>query len=97
MPFNLHPAYLLILLAIVLIIFGPGKLPELGGAVGRGIREFRKASSEITEEVKAAVSEKESSATAPSATAPSATGSSPTGSSATVHSTTGTAEPDKKS
>lgn len=92
MPFNLHPAYLLILLAIVLIIFGPGKLPELGGAVGRGIREFRKASSEITEEVKAAVSEKESSATAPSATAPS-----PTGSSATVHSTTGTAEPDKKS
>lgn len=97
MPFNLHPAYLLILLAIVLIIFGPGKLPELGGAVGRGIREFRKASSEITEEVKAAVSEKESSATAPSATAPSPTGSSPTGSSATVHSTTGTAEPDKKS
>lgn len=82
MPFNLHPAYLLILLAIVLIIFGPGKLPELGGAVGRGIREFRKASSEITEEVKAAVSEKESSATE---------------SSATVHSATGTAEPEKKS
>ena len=48
MPFGLHPAYLVILLAVVLIIFGPGKLPELGGAVGRGMREFRKASDGIT-------------------------------------------------
>jgi sec-independent protein translocase protein TatA len=49
LPF--HPFWLVILLAIVLIIFGPGKLPELGGAVGRGIREFRKASTEIRDEV----------------------------------------------
>ena len=48
MPFGLHPAYLIILLAIVLIIFGPGKLPELGGAVGRGMREFRRASDGLT-------------------------------------------------
>lgn len=48
MPFGLHPAYLIILLAIVLIIFGPGKLPELGGAVGRGMREFRRAQDGIT-------------------------------------------------
>jgi sec-independent protein translocase protein TatA len=59
MPFGLHPAYLIILLAIVLIIFGPGKLPELGGAVGRGIKEFRKASTEITDEVKAQINEKD--------------------------------------
>lgn len=59
MPFGLHPAYLIILLAIVLIIFGPGKLPELGGAVGRGIREFRKASNEITDEVKAQMNERD--------------------------------------
>lgn len=57
MPFGLHPAYLIILLAIVLIIFGPGKLPELGGAVGRGIREFRKASNEITDEVKSQINQ----------------------------------------
>lgn len=44
MPFGLHPAYLIVLLAIILIIFGPGKLPELGSAVGRGMREFRRAS-----------------------------------------------------
>jgi TatA/E family protein of Tat protein translocase len=54
MPFGLHPAYLIILLAIVLIIFGPGKLPELGGAVGRGIKEFRKTSSDLTDEIRAA-------------------------------------------
>jgi TatA/E family protein of Tat protein translocase len=68
MPFGLHPAYLIILLAIVLIIFGPGKLPELGGAVGRGIKEFRKASTEITEEVKSQINEKDTPGTATSAT-----------------------------
>ena len=68
MPFGLHPAYLIILLAIVLIIFGPGKLPELGGAVGRGIREFRKASNEITEEVKSQINEKDTPGTTTSAT-----------------------------
>ena len=31
-----------IILIIVLIIFGPGKLPDLGSALGKGIREFRK-------------------------------------------------------
>jgi sec-independent protein translocase protein TatA len=67
MPFGLHPAYLIILLAIVLIIFGPGKLPELGGAVGRGIREFRKHSNEITEEVRSSMHEKDTPGTATSA------------------------------
>lgn len=37
----LQPWHLIIILGIVLIIFGPGKLPELGGALGRGIREFK--------------------------------------------------------
>jgi sec-independent protein translocase protein TatA len=59
MPFNVHPAFLIVLLVIVLIIFGPGKLPELGGAAGRMLREFRKTSSEITDELKTSVSEKE--------------------------------------
>jgi sec-independent protein translocase protein TatA len=70
MPLGLHPAYLIILLAIVLIIFGPGKLPELGGAVGRGIREFQKASKDITDEVKSAVQQKESPTVAASASEP---------------------------
>lgn len=37
------PMELMVLLVIVLIIFGPGKLPGIGEAVGRGIREFRDA------------------------------------------------------
>lgn len=36
---------LLIILVIVLIIFGAGKISEIGGALGRGINEFRKNSS----------------------------------------------------
>lgn len=43
---NLGPTELIILLVIVLVIFGAGKLPEVGGAIGKGIREFRKAQSE---------------------------------------------------
>ncbi|HWE61377.1 MAG TPA: twin-arginine translocase TatA/TatE family subunit [Chloroflexota bacterium] len=34
---------ILILLVIVLLVFGPGKLPEVGSALGRGIREFKDA------------------------------------------------------
>ncbi len=40
------------LLVIVLIIFGPGKLPDVGNAIGRGIREFRRASSDIEDAVR---------------------------------------------
>ena len=39
LPF--HPLWLILILAIVRIIFGPGKLPELGGAVGRAMRDFQ--------------------------------------------------------
>jgi sec-independent protein translocase protein TatA len=38
-----HAPEIIILLIIVLLVFGPGKLPEIGSAVGRGIREFRDA------------------------------------------------------
>lgn len=40
---------LIILLVVVLIIFGPGKLPDIGKAVGKGIKEFRRASNDIEE------------------------------------------------
>jgi sec-independent protein translocase protein TatA len=46
-----HPFWIVAALVIVLIIFGPGRLPELGGAVGKAMREFRKATSELTNEV----------------------------------------------
>ncbi|MCX7671410.1 MAG: twin-arginine translocase TatA/TatE family subunit, partial [Anaerolineae bacterium] len=37
---NIGPTELIIILVIVLIIFGVGRLPEIGGAIGRSIREF---------------------------------------------------------
>jgi sec-independent protein translocase protein TatA len=46
------PWELILLLVIVLIIFGPGKLPDIGNAVGKGIREFRKASTELEQSVR---------------------------------------------
>lgn len=39
------PVELLLILVIVTMLFGVGKLPEVFGAVGRGIREFRRNSS----------------------------------------------------
>ncbi len=41
---NLGPTELLIILAIVVLIFGVGRLGDVGGALGKSIREFRKAS-----------------------------------------------------
>ncbi|TEB05010.1 Sec-independent protein translocase protein TatAd [Pelotomaculum schinkii] len=49
---------LILVLTLALIIFGPGKLPELGKAVGKTIREFRRSSSEIMNEVEAVADEK---------------------------------------
>lgn len=40
-----------VLLVIVLIIFGPGKLPQIGSAVGSALKEFRKATTELRDEV----------------------------------------------
>jgi len=46
-----HLPEIIIVLVVVLIIWGPGKLPDMGAALGRGIREFRKASSEAQDAV----------------------------------------------
>ena len=43
---------LIIILVIALLILGPGKLPEVGASLGKTIREFRKASTDIQESVK---------------------------------------------
>ncbi|MSQ41042.1 MAG: twin-arginine translocase TatA/TatE family subunit [Dehalococcoidia bacterium] len=45
MPFKLGPLELVIILVIVLVIFGAGKLPEIGSSLGKAIRGFRKSTS----------------------------------------------------
>jgi len=47
--FGIGMSELLIILVIVLIVFGAGKLPEIGSALGRGIKNFKKSSSEPNE------------------------------------------------
>ena len=42
MPFRIGPWEIALILAIILIVFGVGKLPQVGGAIGKGLRAFRK-------------------------------------------------------
>jgi sec-independent protein translocase protein TatA len=44
---GLTPAHLLIILVIALIVIGPGKLPEVGAAIGKSFREFQKATGQV--------------------------------------------------
>jgi len=41
--FGIGMPELIVILVIVLIIFGAGKLPEIGGAIGKGIKNFKKS------------------------------------------------------
>lgn len=41
--FSFSMPELVLILVIALVVFGPGKLPEVGKALGKGIQEFRKA------------------------------------------------------
>ena len=60
---------LIILLVVVLIVFGPGKLPDIGNAIGRGVREFRKASNDLEESIRGDTKKPSSSPPAPAAPA----------------------------
>ncbi len=56
---HLGPPELLIILVIVIIVFGVGRLPEVGGALGKAIREFRQSSQGLDEEKKSEEEKKE--------------------------------------
>jgi sec-independent protein translocase protein TatA len=49
MPFNIGAPELIIILIIALIVLGPGKLPDVAQSLGRSVREFRKAATDISE------------------------------------------------
>ena len=50
--FNLGGGEIILILALVLILFGAKKLPELAKGLGTGIKEFKKATREVTDENK---------------------------------------------
>ena len=43
MPFRIGPWEIGLILVIILIVFGVGKLPQVSGAIGKGLRSFRRA------------------------------------------------------
>jgi len=73
------PGELIIILVIALLILGPGKLPEVGSALGKSIREFRKASTDISDAVKVDTSPQSPGPMQPSPVASSAPGPSAPG------------------
>ncbi len=50
--FGIGVPELIVILVIALVVFGPGKLPEIGNALGKGIRDFKKAFEGADEDVK---------------------------------------------
>lgn len=55
--FNLGGGEVFLILAVVLILFGARKLPELAKGLGQGIKEFKKATRDVTEEMHNAMEE----------------------------------------
>lgn len=57
--FGIGMPELIVILIIILIIFGAGKLPEIGSGIGKGIRNFKKATNEPPEEIEPPAEEKQ--------------------------------------
>lgn len=55
--FDLGAGELVLIVFVVLILFGPKKLPELAQSLGRGMREFKRAQREFTEQINQAVND----------------------------------------
>lgn len=84
---NIGPGELILILVIVLVIFGPGKLPDIGSAIGKGVREFRKASNDLEDSLRGEPTQPAQPAQPPAAAQP--TPSAPTGEAGTSQSAPG--------
>ena len=52
---GLSPTHLILFLIVALIVVGPGKLPEVGAAIGKSLREFKRATGDLTDNLTGAV------------------------------------------
>lgn len=67
------PVDIAIIGVVVLVVFGPKKVPELGKALGQGIGNFKRALSDVSDDVKAGINESEKKDITPAPTAQAAT------------------------
>jgi len=93
MPFpNIGPGELILILIIALVVLGPGKLPDVASSLGKSVREFRKAASDVTDaarldtpattpatQTQAQAAEASATSTPPPAAAPATPASAPAG------------------
>lgn len=56
---NIGVPGLILIFIVALVIFGPSKLPEIGRAFGKSLREFKKATEGLTDDIKESLSEEE--------------------------------------
>jgi len=77
MPFNIGAPELIIILVIALVVLGPGRLPDVAQSLGKSVREFRKAATDIADATNLEQPAQPPTATAPTATAPTATATAP--------------------
>ena len=68
--FGIGVPELILILIVGLIVFGPGKLPEAGRALGKGLREFKKASNALTQALNAEQPPVQNAAAQPAASQP---------------------------
>jgi sec-independent protein translocase protein TatA len=68
--FGLGGWEVVLILAVVLILFGAKRLPELARGLGSGIKEFKKATREVTEEIQNVAEDKPQPSTKPAAAIP---------------------------
>lgn len=59
MPFNLGPLEIGLIVLLVLIFFGPRRLPEMAKSFGQAIQEFKKASKNVQKEIATAIETEE--------------------------------------
>ena len=70
MPGSIGPMEIVILLVVVLLVFGPKRLPEMGRSVGKGLREFKDSISGVTSSEAAAAEPAQLTAASAAAPAP---------------------------
>jgi TatA/E family protein of Tat protein translocase len=58
--FGMGTPEILVIMVVALIIFGPGKLPEIGAQVGKAVRDFRRATSDLTSEFQSSIDDVQS-------------------------------------